>query len=99
MEKYKRGKDKTKVQCIKTGGYYISFENFIDMLISRSINNVNYNNTICIVEKPFSKKKKKLKQKLTSSYKFQRQKHSKIIKSPKSIEKYYTALLISLNFK
>lgn len=50
-------KENTKIQSIKTGGYYVNMDNFINMTISRSINNVNFFNTICIDEKPFTPKK------------------------------------------
>lgn len=51
----------TKVQNIKTGGYYVNFTNFVDMTVSRAMHNVTMNNTICIDEKPFAPRKYNVK--------------------------------------
>lgn len=47
----------TKVQSIKTGGYYARFTDFIQMTVNRSFNFVRFDNTISIDEKPFVPKK------------------------------------------
>lgn len=113
MEKFKREKGKnisytyflnitkevTKVQSIKTGGYYINFENFIDMLISRSINNVNYKNTICIDEKPFSPKKYSNKN-IRVHTSFKGKSTAKLLRAPnplKNIIPHYLLAAISNN--
>lgn len=51
----------TKVQNIKTGGYYVRFNNFVDMTVSRAMHNVTMSNTICVDEKPFIPRKYKVK--------------------------------------
>lgn len=51
----------SKVQNIKTGGYYVRFNDFVEMTVSRAINGVNFNNTICVDEKPFAPKKYRCK--------------------------------------
>ena len=47
----------TKIQSIKTGGYFVRFNDFIDMTVARACNNIQKGNTICIDEKPFVPKK------------------------------------------
>ena len=47
----------SKVRSIKIGGFYVKFSDFIDMTITRSLNNINSHNTISIDEKPFIPKK------------------------------------------
>lgn len=54
---FKITKRVTKVQSIKTGGYFAKFNDFIDMTIHRAINNVRAKNTICLDEKPFIPRK------------------------------------------
>lgn len=47
----------SKVQSIKTGGYFVRMNDFINMTVTRASNNIRKTNTICIDEKPFVPKK------------------------------------------
>ena len=47
----------TKVQSIKTGGYYARFEDVANVIVARAIHHVTKQNTICLDEKPFVPKK------------------------------------------
>lgn len=54
---FKITKKVTKVQSIKTGGFFAKFSDFIDMTLQRTIKNVRAYNTLCIDEKPFIPRK------------------------------------------
>ena len=47
----------TKVQNIKTGGYFVRMPDFINMTVTRAFNQIGFANTICIDEKPFVQRK------------------------------------------
>lgn len=47
----------TKIQNIKTGGYFVKMQDFINMTVTRSSHHIGFANTICIDEKPFIPKK------------------------------------------
>lgn len=42
----KNSNNMSKVQNIETRGYYVRFNDFVEMTVSRSIIGVNFNNTI-----------------------------------------------------
>lgn len=47
----------TKVQNIKTGGYFVRMPDFINMTVTRAFNQIGFANTICIDEKTFVPRK------------------------------------------
>lgn len=87
----------TKVQKIKTGGYYVNFKHFAFMTVSRSLNHVGMMNTISIDEKPFIPKKYAVKE-LRVDMSFHGKGTAKFFNAPdplKNIKPHYLLCAIS----